>query len=170
MLTTAWRKISTVFIQGSSHSRQVSHWYRKLDDKARATVVEQNLRAFQSRWADPIFRETYNRKQRLQYRENGPVQRRRYLHRWCTRYSWLRERLPWKTRRPIYYAQNVEHHCSGCDWTRKSGTKLWYVLRGVFTFRSPSKRPTSIWYLVSEICTHRRCHGAEDTVQSLRDT
>lgn len=45
---------------------------------------------------------------------------------WCTRHAWFRENLPWKSFKPVLYERKVEHHCEGCDWTKKGGRKLWW--------------------------------------------
>jgi len=37
------------------------------------------------------------------------------LAKWCTRYAWFREDLPWKSHEPMYHEERVEHHCEGCN-------------------------------------------------------
>lgn len=48
------------------------------------------------------------------------------LNTWCRRCAWVRGKLLWKSYQPIYYDNMVEHHCSGCNWTKRGGRKLWW--------------------------------------------
>lgn len=66
--------------------------------------------------------------QRFRDAHKGDERRKFYtrLQNWCGRYPWVREQLPWKTYRPIRHDDMVEHHCSGCNWTKRGGRKLWW--------------------------------------------
>jgi len=48
------------------------------------------------------------------------------LTKWCARYAWFRQSLPWKSHSPVYREHQVEHHCEGCNWTKRGGRKLWW--------------------------------------------
>ena len=49
-----------------------------------------------------------------------------WLVKWCSRYAWFRQDLPWKSYSPIHHEDWVEHHCEGCKWTKRGGRKLWW--------------------------------------------
>jgi hypothetical protein len=135
MLSTVQRATSAIrsLVQRSYHSRLFSlcqapqNWYRKLDADARKAVIERAARAYNVRLADPVIREAVLGRQRLEYQKDGHIRRRKTFLRWCSRKPWLREQLPWKTHRPMYYDQRVEHDCVGCHWPKSSGSRLWYV-------------------------------------------
>ncbi|KEQ76980.1 hypothetical protein M436DRAFT_78708 [Aureobasidium namibiae CBS 147.97] len=66
---------------------------------------------------------------RLYYLAHKEDERRLFymrLIKWCTRYTWFRETLPWKSDSPVLYEHRVEHHCEGCNWTKRGGRKLWW--------------------------------------------
>jgi hypothetical protein len=87
------------------------------------------LTAWRRRREDPaqVAREQENH--RLYYQASKGDERMKlywYLRNWSTRYAWFREDLPWKSHRPVYHDERVEHHCEGCGWTKRSGNRLWW--------------------------------------------
>jgi len=58
----------------------------------------------------------------------GDERRRFYLHllKWCGRYAWFRQKLPWKSHSPVWHEGSVERHCEGCDWIKRGGRRLWW--------------------------------------------
>ena len=84
------------------------------------------------------------------------------LKTWCSRYAWFREDLPWKLHKPIYHEERVEHHCEGCNWTRKGGYKLWFR-----KISSPSTAEADSWlcskcYFPKADCRQAMPKGYED--------
>lgn len=79
--------------------------------------------------ANPEYAAKYREHARLSaiaYRGDRRRQFAQHLFKWCARYAWFRQNLPWKSHSPVYHEDRVEHHCEGCDWTRRGGYKLWW--------------------------------------------
>lgn len=45
---------------------------------------------------------------------------------WIRRYAWFREDLNWVPWQPIFYPDQVEHWCEGCNLARHRGSHLWW--------------------------------------------
>lgn len=50
----------------------------------------------------------------------------RLIHNLLLRYPWSRTGLSWKSHLPLVSAEPIERHCSGCDMTKRGGSKLWW--------------------------------------------
>jgi hypothetical protein len=70
-----------------------------------------------------------NRQARQQrYREDPEYKFRVWLTDTVRTHAWVRERLPWKTFRPVFYKDKVQHVCSTCLIPRYgSAHKLWWA-------------------------------------------
>lgn len=65
------------------------------------------------------------RKERL--RQTSEVYSRQTLvQSWARRYTWFREQLPWKSHRPILFAQKLKQVCASCRISRSDGSVLWW--------------------------------------------
>jgi hypothetical protein len=61
----------------------------------------------------------------LQHAGEETFKRERGLLRWCYKYDWFRNKLPWKAYIPKLYKEKVQHHCTGCKFV-PHGKKLWW--------------------------------------------
>jgi hypothetical protein len=62
------------------------------------------------------------------YREDPEYKLRQWLTVTIRSHAWLRERLPWKTHKPVFYEDKVQHACSTCLIPRYGGAyKLWWA-------------------------------------------
>lgn len=95
----------------------------------RAYSEERAMYAMKLHDENAKFREHKRRSLRHYYqsKRNDPVYRTRMLiSELVMRYPWSRTGLPWKLYRPVVTPQPVEHCCSGCQLTRRGGSKLWW--------------------------------------------
>ncbi|KEQ63707.1 uncharacterized protein M437DRAFT_26439, partial [Aureobasidium melanogenum CBS 110374] len=108
--------------------------------KAQYAEMRSNPEAFRAYWdkraayhmkwhEDATWRE-HMRRYKRNYNKSmdiGPAYRLRALTRHLLiSYPWSRAGLPWKLYRPVVTSQPVEHHCSGCGITKRTGMKLWW--------------------------------------------
>lgn len=65
---------------------------------------------------------------RQRYREDLEYKFRQWLTVTIRSHAWLCERLPWKTHKPVFYEDKVQHACSTCLIPRYGGAhKLWWA-------------------------------------------
>ncbi|KAG9549398.1 hypothetical protein KCU71_g17432, partial [Aureobasidium melanogenum] len=96
----AWRRLL------DRRAEQIHQWRRDPKNKAKIQAATQR------------FRDAHKGDERRKFYAR--------LKNWCGRHAWVREQLPWKTYRPICHDDMVEHHCSGCNWTKRGGKKFWW--------------------------------------------
>lgn len=99
--------------------REDPKWY-----EARLVRIREwgrNRRAHDPRWN----REKWNRYQTEKYATREA--KARYLYNWCTKKTWVREQLPWRTHTPIFNPQSIALHCTGCDQARCGGSRLFWL-------------------------------------------
>ena len=50
------------------------------------------------------------------------------LRNWIRRYTWVREDLNWTPWEPVFYPNQVEHRCQGCNLARHRGSQIWWTM------------------------------------------
>jgi len=102
----------------------------RLDPEALRRHLDKNSEVEKNRYATrPEVRENHSRRGSRYHgahRDDEAYQFVAKFQGWCKRHTWVREQLPWKTHRPVLHDVKVEHHCSGCNWARRGGVKLWF--------------------------------------------
>lgn len=100
------------------------------DDDVRRARYKIQAECHKTRYrGDPVFAAARRRKRRdlyARHKNDDFLQLYVRLRQWTRRHEWVRAQLPWKAHLPLLYADKVEHHCHGCDWTRSGGMQLWW--------------------------------------------
>ncbi|KEQ98552.1 hypothetical protein AUEXF2481DRAFT_26919 [Aureobasidium subglaciale EXF-2481] len=100
-----------------------TEWRRKLLDRQMQTKSQRRQNDPTFRQAELEFKRAWNRKRQML---DSHLKWMR-LYQWCSRNSWVRDNLPWKTHRPLLYPERTEHQCSDCSIVFKNGFRLWWV-------------------------------------------
>jgi len=94
---------------------------------------------------DPIASKEIDRTQSHQaHKDDDNYIRRQRIHKWAFgkdrsgRSAWIREHLPWKLYRPMFYPEGALYYCEGCNYERHFRNKSWYVKK--FRHRRSSSR------------------------------
>lgn len=131
--------------------------YRQYLDKAAA-----NKRRWLEKPGNAAKMREYTRLHHLAHRGDKRGIFYKHLLNWGKRFAWFRDTLPWKSHRPVFYDDRVEHYCEGCGWTEKNGKKLWWR-----RIQSPSTAEADSWlctncYVPKSDCREAMPRGYED--------
>jgi hypothetical protein len=144
MLSTVWHAISpyTISIKPSGLLRlfsisRVNHLpnkeqYARLKadpERYEQFLLEKSTWARKKYWNEPEFRSSEILRERLakeRLRKTSAYVRSNAMYLWVKRYAWFREKLPWKSHRPILLAQKLRHVCASCGKSRTDGSRLWW--------------------------------------------
>lgn len=81
------------------------------------------------------------------HKDDDNCMRRKRIHNWAFRQdvpgksAWIREHLPWKLYRPMFYPEGALYHCEGCNFVRHYQNKTWYVVSV-----TADRPPGSAWH------------------------
>ncbi|KAI4732767.1 hypothetical protein E4T50_16675 [Aureobasidium sp. EXF-12298] len=93
--------------------RNDEEWHKK--EMARKRDYIRRMRA-----ENPGYDEHWYKVEREKYATNPRFKLKKLLSRWVRDHAWVRE-LPWKSYKPVYYTNPVQHRCDSCAITRRSG-------------------------------------------------
>jgi len=106
------------------------HARLRSDKKAHRAYLEQvaarNLKRHDEDAASRERSKSRGRKHYAKVAQQPAYLQGRLIHNLLMRYPWSRTGLPWKSHLPLVSAEPIERHCSGCDMTKRAGSKLWW--------------------------------------------
>jgi hypothetical protein len=75
---------------------------------------------------NPNIAKEHNKKMNERYATDSRFRLQKRLASWPRQHDWVRDELPWKSHRPVYYTSPVQHRCESCGIIRRNGLRLFW--------------------------------------------